>query len=229
MDFAAVPLPEENLGPVYDKALEGLGSWMPIELVKTCKKCGEVKELEEFHNCRINPDGKKETCKECRNEHNREYHQRPEIKDRDNKRVKEHSQIPEVKARTKARMKIHNQKPEVKARTNQRVKERRVTDPLFRFACNMRKSVRKGLKGHSKSKRTEAFLYCTFAEALGFLEKKFRPPMTRENMGKVWEVDHIRPICSFDLSDPEQVKACFHYTNLQPLFIEENRSKGGRY
>lgn len=40
MDFASVPLPQENLGPVYDKALEGLGSWMPIELVKTCKKCG---------------------------------------------------------------------------------------------------------------------------------------------------------------------------------------------
>ena len=53
--------------------------------------------------------------------------------------------------------------------------------------------------------------------------------MTRENYGEVWEVDHIRPICSFDLSDPEQVKACFHHSNLQPLFIEENRSKGGRH
>ena len=42
MDLAAIPLPEENLGQVYDKALGGLGSWMPIEFVKQCKKCGEV-------------------------------------------------------------------------------------------------------------------------------------------------------------------------------------------
>ena len=86
-----------------------------------------------------------------------------------------------------------------------------------------------GLKGESKSKNTEYFLGCTFEEAWGYLIPQFRFPMTRENYGKIWHVDHIRPVCSFDLSDPEQVKACFHYTNLQPLFIEENLRKGGKY
>jgi hypothetical protein len=28
-----MPLPKENLGPVYNKALEGLGFWMPIEFM----------------------------------------------------------------------------------------------------------------------------------------------------------------------------------------------------
>jgi hypothetical protein len=207
-----MPLPQENLGPVYDKALEGLGSWMNVELVKVCHKCREIKKLEEFHLSKMNPDGREGACKECRVSWRRA-----------------HRQIPKVKARMLARAKIRNQLPEVKTRRREREKERYVNDPLYRFAKNMRRSVRRGLKGHSKSKRTEKFLYCTFAEALDYLEKKFRSPMTRENMGEVWEVDHIRPICSFDLSDPEQVKACFHYTNLQPLFITENRSKGGRY
>ena len=49
--------------------------------------------------------------------------------------------------------------------------------------------------------------------------------MTRKNYG-LWHVDHIKPCFSFDLTDPEQQKICFHYTNLQPLWALENIKKG---
>lgn len=42
-----------------------------------------------------------------------------------------------------------------------------------------------------------------------------------------WHIDHIRPCCSFDFTDPEQAKACFHYKNLRPLWAEKNRDKVG--
>ena len=35
----------------------------------------------------------------------------------------------------------------------------------------------------------------------------------------------IIPCDSFDLTNIEQQKQCFYYTNLQPLTISENRSK----
>ena len=147
-----------------------------------------------------------------------------------NRQIKKHGQKPEVKAWRKAYNKEYMQKPEVKVRRNEQEKGRLAGNPLHRFACNMRTRVYLGLKGYNKSKKTEWYLGCTFKEAWAIeLIPKFRSPMTRENYGEVWEVDHIRPICSFDLSDPEQVKACFHHSNLQPLFIEENRSKGGRH
>ena len=164
----------------------------------------------------------------------KEYFQKPEVKIRAKKRQgkpeakakkKTYRQIPKVKAR-------HNERkrsPEIKNRRNKQLKERRANDPLFRFACNLRRRIRGGLKGQNKSKPTEQILGSTFGGVMDYLEKSFRPPMTRENYGKVWHVDHIRPVCSFDLSDPEQVKACFHYTNLQPLFVEENLKKGGKY
>ena len=42
-------------------------------------------------------------------------------------------------------------------------------------------------------------------------------------------IDHIKPCCSFDLTQEEEQKKCFHYTNLQPLWAAENLSKGGKY
>lgn len=42
-------------------------------------------------------------------------------------------------------------------------------------------------------------------------------------------IDHIKPCAKFDLSDPEQQKECFHYTNLQPLWWYDNLKKGTLY
>lgn len=52
--------------------------------------------------------------------------------------------------------------------------------------------------------------------------------MTWQNYGQ-WHVDHIRPCASFDLSKPEEQRACFHYANLQPLWGEENLRKTSHY
>ena len=53
--------------------------------------------------------------------------------------------------------------------------------------------------------------------------------MTWKNWGvKGWHLDHIIPCASFDLSLPEEQKKCFHYTNLQPLWAEDNLSKGSK-
>jgi len=52
--------------------------------------------------------------------------------------------------------------------------------------------------------------------------------MTWENHGS-WHVDHIRSCCSFDLTQEEEQKKCFHYTNLQPLWARDNLSKEGKF
>ena len=52
--------------------------------------------------------------------------------------------------------------------------------------------------------------------------------MTWENHGE-WHIDHIKPCASFNLFDPKQQIMCFHYTNLQPLWAEENLSKSNKF
>jgi hypothetical protein len=44
-----------------------------------------------------------------------------------------------------------------------------------------------------------------------------------------WHIDHIRPLVSFDLTDPDQVRQAFAPENHQWLPAKENISKGGRY
>jgi hypothetical protein len=42
--------------------------------------------------------------------------------------------------------------------------------------------------------------------------------MTWENHGDIWEIDHIQPCSSFNLTQEIEQQKCFYYTNLQPLF-----------
>jgi hypothetical protein len=52
--------------------------------------------------------------------------------------------------------------------------------------------------------------------------------MTWANHGE-WHIDHIRPLASFDLRKEDHLVLAFHYTNLQPLWAQENLRKGARY
>lgn len=99
---------------------------------------------------------------------------------------------------------------------------------INRLVSNVRSRIGHALKRNSKSARTFSLLGCSLPELWRHLESKFVPGMTRENYGPVWHVDHIRPVILFDLSDPEQQKECFHYSNLQPLFALDNLRKGAK-
>jgi hypothetical protein len=49
--------------------------------------------------------------------------------------------------------------------------------------------------------------------------------MNKENHGSYWQIDHVTPCASFDLSDPEQQKICCHWSNCRPLEKTENTRK----
>lgn len=99
-----------------------------------------------------------------------------------------------------------------------------------RLAKRMRDRVRAAVKsrGTAKNLKTLALLGCDWPTLKAHFEQRFAPGMNWDNMSR-WHIDHIRPCASFDLSDPEQQKQCFHYTNLQPLWAAENFCKQAKY
>jgi hypothetical protein len=106
------------------------------------------------------------------------------------------------------------------------VKNKRITDPNAKLLFYTRSSMYKVLRGLEKSAPTLKLLDVPNIEFLWqHLIKQFQPGMTKENYG-LWHVDHIIPCSSFDFSNLEQQKKCFHYTNLQPLWASDNLSKG---
>jgi hypothetical protein len=119
----------------------------------------------------------------------------------------------------------------IRIRNKNYAKRRRQSDIIYRIKCVLTARLRQALKSQSikKSLKTFGLLGASTEDTLRHLESQFKSGMTRENHGlKGWVVDHIRPCSSFDLSDPEQQKICFHYTNLQPLWWWENLSKSNK-
>lgn len=109
-------------------------------------------------------------------------------------------------------------------------KERYKNDICYKLSSVLRSRVLRALKTDSKGRKTFDLIGCTVKEFKCHIEGKFKEGMTWENYGRDgWHVDHIRPCASFDLSDPEQQKLCFHYTNTQPMWAIDNLTKGDKY
>ena len=134
------------------------------------------------------------------------------------------------KEKVLARNEAYREKNKTKIRTKQREYERyqRATNIAFKLKMACYTRMRDALRGvGAKSARTLELLGCTGDFLKGYLQAKFQEGMSWENYGS-WHIDHIKPVASFDLTKPEQQRAAFHYTNLQPLWAIDNRMKGAR-
>lgn len=98
-------------------------------------------------------------------------------------------------------------------------------DPEVRLLHNLRVRLHDAMTGRKKSAPTMKLVGCSVEELRIYLEKQFSPGMSWENYG-AWHVDHIRACATFDLTDREQQAACFHFSNLQPLWAYNNSTKG---
>jgi len=122
-----------------------------------------------------------------------------------------------------------------KVRIVKRQRIRRQLDSRLRILDNLRNRIYLLLKKGSKSAHTLELLGCSRDELISHLENQFTTVITRggksftmswENYGlRGWHIDHIRPCCSFDITEPEQQRECFHYTNLRPLYSYDNLSR----
>ena len=175
-------------------------------LFKKCSKCATVKSVDNYHK-----KGRtlRNMCKRCRSEDSSEY------------RKKNRKHILEMKKQYR----LHN-RDKISKYLAEYNRKRRNTDIQFKIAKNIRSRIYDALKGNFKSGSGVQDLGCSITDFQEYFISKFTGRMSWGNYGE-WHIDHIVPLCSFDLTNREQfLKAC-HYTNLQPLWAEENLRKGG--
>jgi hypothetical protein len=105
-------------------------------------------------------------------------------------------------------------------------------DVGYKVVCNLRSRLYQTVRraGGKKSDNTISLLGCSKKFFIEYIENLFTDGMSWEKIlnGEI-HLDHIRPCSSFDLSEPDQQKICFHYTNLQPLWAKDNRQKYTKY
>jgi hypothetical protein len=111
-------------------------------------------------------------------------------------------------------------------------------DPEFKLIKNTRARISKTLKRLSinesykgkKGNKLVNVIGCSPQELKKHIENHpdFKPPISWENYGSVWHLDHIKAIATFDLADPLAFYSCFHYKNLRPCLSHENLSKSAK-
>lgn len=202
---------------------------------KKCSVCCEILEITNFFRNKNTKDGYQYNCKKCSREISRLTRERiknsakitPETKLCSICGETKHSDCFHRKSNVKSGLRSeckdcslnYHKQQENKERRNKKLKHKRDTDSNFKFACVIRSQIHNALEncGIIKSETTENLIGITLEKCKEYLELQFLPGMTWENNTRNgWHIDHIIPCASFDLSDLEQQKKCFHYTNLTP-------------
>lgn len=110
-----------------------------------------------------------------------------------------------------------------------KVKMRYASDDRFRIEMLLRGRINVAirLRGARKSARTMELIGCTIEHLMAHIESQFKPGMTWSNR-HLWQIDHSTPLCKFNLLEESEQIAAFHWTNLQPLWAEDNMAKKAR-
>ena len=101
-------------------------------------------------------------------------------------------------------------------------------DIEYRLTILLRSRLASAIKGTAKKSSAKQLIGCSIPQLLKHLESQFADGMTWGNHGD-WHIDHIKPCAAFDLTNEEEQRQCFHYSNLQPLWAKENITKGATW
>jgi hypothetical protein len=215
-------------------------------LVKFCSKCYWGKPLCCYDKNKEKKDGLNFWCKECASKYNKQRYQnnKEKLKEQNTQwRLKNpdynkqwHLENPDYNKQW------HLENPDYNSQYGQTHKKeinlyfeiRKQGDLNFKIACNLRSRLCRIVKNGQKAGSAVRDLGCSVDFFKAYIESKFYPHpitgeiMSWENYGRLWQFDHMYPLSKADLTDRIQFLWVCHYTNIQPLWKEENLKKGNK-
>jgi hypothetical protein len=206
--------------------------------MKECIKCKKKKEYSSFYKSVKHKDGYFNICKECNKEkyiiyreknikYQKEYiknnkekisiynnlYQKEYIKNNKDKKKKYY-------VNNKEKISTYNKiwREKNKNKINEYNRQKYKNNTQYKLKNILRSRFHDLLNKNKKEISIIDLIGCSIKELKLHLESLFLPEMSWENHGEIWEIDHIKSCSSFNLTDVELQKECFHYSNLQPLF-----------
>ena len=193
------------------------------DLVKKCSKCGVISLKSSFHKNKKCSDGLVSQCKCCIIQKKRIYER--------NNRNKIQTRMNDYYLQNRDR--IINRNKDYRLENHDRIitqrkiytNNRYKTDVTYHFICKTRSTIYESLKGMTKQLSSVNILGIDIDLYRKWLEFQFTPEMNWENI----EIDHVKPICLFDISDDGQLKEAFIWKNTQPLLKQDHLQKGTKF
>jgi len=103
---------------------------------------------------------------------------------------------------------------------------RKQNDPVLRLRVNIGVALSNAMRNAGSKKQCSVMEYCGCSRdfLIEHLKSQFKGRMTIENYGK-WHIDHIVPQSAFDHTDPAEIKRCWNWQNLRPMWAKANKRK----
>lgn len=189
---------------------------------KICSKCKIEKGVCEFYNNKSRFDGKRNECKVCSNIQSTLYNQKNKKKVNKIKQKYVENNKEKVKQSKKD---WFNKNPHYK---NEWTVKNYNNDSLFRLVQIVRARTRLFFKSKNTKKKNSTFdiIGCSPEFLKEHIEKQFTEGMSWDLLGSHIHIDHIIPLSSAK-TEEEIYKLC-HYTNLQPLWANDNLRKSNK-
>jgi hypothetical protein len=189
---------------------------------KVCSKCKEEKEVCEFGKDSRYTSGFRSICKECNKVYSKKSYtlNRTKILE-DKKNYYDNNKLNILNTHKKYR---ENNVEKIKTRDTNYKKNKRKTDILYKLRHNIRVRTKQYLSSENK---TFESIGCSPEYLKEFIENQFNNGMSWENYGIYgWHIDHKTPLSS--AKTEEEIYQLCHYTNLQPLWSEDNLKKSNK-
>ena len=109
-------------------------------------------------------------------------------------------------------------------------RNREESDLNIKLACDLRSRTSKAFKAQNvrKRKKTIDLLGCSHSFFKSWIIHQLYGNMTSEKYCSKWQTDHCLAVASFNLLDEMEVKKCFNWINLQPMYLKDNTIKGDK-
>jgi hypothetical protein len=199
-----------------------------VDIDKQCVKCENKKCIDKFRKYTNNSYSN--TCKKCLNEMDklRKVNLRKTKSENYLAKCEKCDKEKALKEFTKLK-KFYKQKiclecyPEfLKEQKTEWCKNERNTNMNYRIKKSLAARLRNVL---TKKDTTMNYIGCNIQYFREWIEYNFTAEMNWDNYGSFWSIDHIIPVCKFNLSDEDEKFKCWNWSNMMPVTVKYNSSK----
>ena len=196
--------------------------------IKTCDKCIQIKPIDKYRKYCENSYSK--TCKKCLNEMDKIRKKNQRQKKAENflancEKCNEEKVLKDFKKLKKFYKKkicLSCYPDFLREQKTEWCRNERLTNINYRLKKSLAARLRNVL---NKNDTTMNYIGCNIQYLREWFEYNFTSEMNWKNYGSFWSIDHIIPVCKFDLTIEDEKLKCWNWSNLIPVTIKYNSSK----